>query len=111
MGSRADPLTGEGSPLFWAHKFVDASEGRPAFTANVVGPVCESADSFLRDADIGEPREGDVLAVRDVGAYGFATASNYNFRPRPAELLVENGVARLIRRREEFEDLIRSELP
>lgn len=93
-----------------AVEFVDATPRSPTFTADVVGPVCETADSFLNDARIGEPREGDVLAIRDVGAYGFAMASNYNFRPRPAEVLVENGAARLVRRRESFEDLVRTEL-
>ena len=78
-------------------------------TADVVGPVCETSDFFLRDAEIEEPAEGDLLAIRDAGAYGFAMSSNYNFRPRAAEVLVENGSARLIRRRETFEDLIRLE--
>jgi len=94
-----------------AIEFVDGATARDrTFTADVVGPVCETADSFLVDAQLGEPREGDVLAIRDVGAYGFAMASNYNFRPRPAEVLVENGAARLVRRRESFEDLVRTEL-
>ncbi len=79
------------------------------FTADVVGPVCETSDFFQRDAEIGEPREGDLLAIRDAGAYGFAMSSNYNFRPRAAEVLVENGTPRLARRRETFEDLTRLE--
>ena len=78
-------------------------------TADVVGPVCETSDSFLRDAEMEEPIEGDLLAIRDAGAYGFSMSSNYNFRPRAAEALVENGAARLIRRRETFEDLTRLE--
>ncbi len=78
-------------------------------TADIVGPVCETSDFFLRDAEIEEPAEGDLLAIRDAGAYGFAMSSNYNFRPRAAEALVENGAARLIRRRETFEDLTRLE--
>jgi diaminopimelate decarboxylase len=78
-------------------------------TADVVGPVCETSDFFLRDARIEEPAEGDLLAIRDAGAYGFAMSSNYNFRPRAAEALVENGAPRLIRRRETFEDLTRLE--
>ena len=77
---------------------------------DVVGPVCETADSFLRDATLGRADEGDLLAIRDAGAYGFAMASNYNFRMRPAEVLVENGAARLVRRRENYEDLIRPEV-
>jgi len=79
------------------------------FTADVVGPVCETSDFFLRDTPIEQPAEGDLLAIRDAGAYGFAMSSNYNFRPRAAEVLVENGAARLTRRRETFEDLTRLE--
>jgi diaminopimelate decarboxylase len=80
-----------------------------SFTADVVGPVCETSDFFLRDAVIDLPREGDLLAIRDAGAYGFAMSSNYNFRLRAAEILVENGATRQIRRRETFEDLTRLE--
>jgi diaminopimelate decarboxylase len=79
------------------------------FTADVVGPVCETSDAFLTDAVVEVPREGDLLAIRDTGAYGFAMSSNYNFRPRAAEVLVENGAAILARRRETFEDLTRLE--
>ncbi len=86
-----------------------APSGGQLFTADVVGPVCESSDFFLRDAVLETPREGDLLAIRNAGAYGFAMASNYNFRPRPAEVLLENGQARLVRRRETFEDLTRLE--
>ncbi len=86
--------------------------GRPSdesvFT-DVVGPVCETGDAFLRDAVLPLPREGDVLAIHDAGAYGHVMASNYNFRPRPAEVLVDGGAARVIRRREAHEDLVRLE--
>jgi diaminopimelate decarboxylase len=78
-------------------------------TADVVGPICESSDFFLRDALVDLPREGDLLAIRDVGAYGFSMSSNYNFRGRPPEVWVENGSFRSVRRREEFEDLVRAE--
>lgn len=91
-------------------EFVDSSPRNRRFTADVVGPVCESADCFLRDFAMNEPREGEVLAIRDAGAYGFAMASNYNFRPRPTEVLVEGGAARLSRRRETFQDLIALEV-
>ena len=83
----------------------------PRIHADVVGPVCETADRFLQDAEMGEPREGDLLAILDAGAYGFAMSSNYNFRYRAAEALVDGGSARLIRLRETFEDLIRLERP
>ena len=78
-------------------------------TADVVGPICESSDFFLRDAPIERPEEGDLLAIRDVGAYGFAMSSNYNFRGRPAEVWVEGGTFRVVRRREDFDDLVRPE--
>ncbi len=77
--------------------------------ADVVGPVCETADCFLHDAELPRRKEGDLFAILDAGAYGFAMSSNYNFRCRPAEVLVENGSARRIRRRENFEDLLRLE--
>jgi diaminopimelate decarboxylase len=73
--------------------------------ADVVGPVCESSDFFLRDGRIGKVQVGDLLAIRDTGAYGFAMASNYNFRGRPPEVLVEGDAHRIVRRRETWEDL------
>ena len=88
---------------------VDSVPSDRRVIADIVGPVCETADCFLRDAALGRAEEGDLLAIRDAGAYGFAMASNYNFRLRPAEVLVENGAARLVRRRETFEDLVRPE--
>jgi diaminopimelate decarboxylase len=77
---------------------------------DVVGPVCETGDFLARDIELPLAGEGDLLAVRDVGAYGFVMASNYNLRPRPAEVMVEDGRIRLLRRRETFEDLIRTEV-
>ncbi len=82
--------------------------GEP-FTADIVGPVCESGDFFVRDGVIDRPDEGDLLAIRNVGAYGFAMSSNYNFRPRTVEVLVENGAFRVTRRRESYEDMVRLE--
>jgi diaminopimelate decarboxylase len=87
----------------------DTSE-RPAILADLVGPVCETADCFLSGVSTPRPDEGDLLVLRDAGAYGAAMASNYNFRLRPAEVLVEGGAARLVRRRETYEDLRRGEL-
>jgi diaminopimelate decarboxylase len=89
---------------------VDSVSNNRTVVGDVVGPVCETADFFLRDAALGRADEGDLLAIRDAGAYGFSMASNYNFRMRPAEILVENGAARLVRRRDNYEDLIRPEL-
>ena len=82
--------------------------GEP-FTADVVGPVCETGDFFVRDGVIDRPEEGDLLAIRNTGAYGFAMSSNYNFRPRAAEVLVESGSFRVTRRRETYDDLMRLE--
>jgi diaminopimelate decarboxylase len=79
------------------------------FTADVVGPVCESGDFFARDRELPEPREGDLLAVRSTGAYGFVMASNYNSRPRAPEVLVNGREFHVIRERESFDDLIRGE--
>ena len=82
---------------------------RAVVRVDVVGPVCETGDFFARDRELPAVEPGDLLALRDAGAYGFVMASNYNQRPRPAELLIEDGVPRLVRRRETFEDLIRTE--
>ncbi len=77
--------------------------------ADLVGPVCESGDFFARDRAV-SAEVGDLLAVLDAGAYGMSLSSNYNSRPRPAEVLVEAGTARLIRRRETMDDLLAPEL-
>lgn len=76
---------------------------------DVVGPVCESGDFLARDRELPRVVAGDLLAVRSAGAYGFAMASNYNSRPRPAEVLVDGDVAHVIRARETLEDLWRGE--
>lgn len=78
--------------------------------ADVVGPVCESGDFLARQRLLPPLERGDLLAVLKAGAYGFAMSSQYNSRPRAAEVLVDGGKARLARRRETFEDLTRGEL-
>ena len=78
-------------------------------TADVVGPVCESGDFLARGRKMPVTREGDLLAILDAGAYGMALASNYNTRPRAAEVLVEGTKAKLIRRRERVADLLAAE--
>ncbi len=70
----------------------------------VVGYICET-DTFGSDRKLNEVREGDILAIKNAGAYGFSMSSNYNSRLRPAEVLLLNGQARLIREREKLEDL------
>ncbi len=73
----------------------------------VVGNICET-DTFAWDRKLNEVREGDLLAFFNAGAYGFEMSSNFNSRFKPAEVLVENGIPRLIRRRDDFEDLVRN---
>ena len=73
---------------------------------DVVGPVCETGDFLARDRALPPLHAGDLVAILDAGAYGIALASNYNSRPRPAEVLVEGRTARLIRRRESFADML-----
>jgi diaminopimelate decarboxylase len=75
----------------------------------VVGNICET-DTFGADRKMNEVREGDLLAIKNAGAYGFSMASNYNSRLRPAEVLVVNGKAHLIRKRDTFEDLVRNQV-
>lgn len=77
---------------------------------DVVGPVCETGDYLALDRRLPLVQRGELLATFSAGAYGMAMASNYNSRPRPAEVLVEGGKHRLIRRRETYEDLVRPEL-
>src|ERR1700704_914244 len=77
---------------------------------DVVGPVCETGDCFLRDWPLGEVKAGDVLAIWSAGAYGMSQTSNYNARRRPAEVLVEGNRFRLIRRRETHADLLRTDV-
>lgn len=76
---------------------------------DIVGPVCETGDFFARDRELPAVGEGDLLAILDAGAYGMVLASNYNTRPRPAEVLVSGKSAKVIRRREKVSDLIRAE--
>ncbi|MGA2570417.1 MAG: diaminopimelate decarboxylase [Terracidiphilus sp.] len=77
---------------------------------DVVGPVCETGDFFARDRRLGPVEPGDLVALLDAGAYGMAQSSNYNSRPRAAEVLVEGAKARLIRRRESMADLFAAEV-
>ena len=77
--------------------------------ADVVGPICESGDFLAQDRQMPEVYPGDLLAICTAGAYGFAQSSNYNARPRPAEVLIEDGSWRVIRKRESLDDLVRGE--
>ena len=78
--------------------------------ADIVGPVCESGDFFARDRTLPTVKAGDFVLILDAGAYGMTLTSNYNSRPRPAELLVEGNSTKLIRRRETMRDLFAPEI-
>ena len=98
--------------LYDAHHRIEpvVTHGRPSELVDVVGPVCETSDFLARRRELERPEPGELLAVRDTGAYGFAMCSRYNMRPRAAEVLIEDGRARLVRRRETFEDLVATEV-
>jgi diaminopimelate decarboxylase len=78
-------------------------------TVDVVGPVCETGDFFARDRELPAVEESDLLVLFDAGAYGMVLASNYNTRPRAAEIMVEGKITRVVRRRETLADLMRGE--
>ena len=81
-----------------------------ARTVDIVGPVCETGDFFARDRKLAPVELGDLVALLDAGAYGMAQSSNYNSRPRAAEVLVQGREARLIRRRETIADMLATEV-
>jgi len=92
------------------HKIQYLAETTGATTnADIVGPICESGDWLAKNYPLPQTAHNDLLAIQTVGAYGFTMASNYNTRGRAAEVAIENGVDRLIRDRENFEDQIRLE--
>ncbi|MGC8554338.1 MAG: diaminopimelate decarboxylase [Candidatus Acidulodesulfobacterium sp.] len=82
----------------------------PKVKADIVGPICESADFFGKDRVLNSVSEGDLIAVFSAGAYGFSMSSNYNSRPRAAEVLVDKDKFYIIRNRETYEDLIDKEI-
>ena len=82
----------------------------PPVTVDVVGPICETGDFLARNRQLANALPGDYLAVMTAGAYGFAQSSNYNSRPRAAEVLVEGDHWRIVRNRETLPDLIRGEV-
>ena len=93
------------------HEIVPVRQGRGgAAKVDVVGPVCESGDFFARDRELASVKPGDLVMVLDAGAYGMSLASNYNTRPRLAEVLVEGAKAKLIRRRETVREMLSTEL-
>jgi diaminopimelate decarboxylase len=97
--------------LYQAHHEIVplVSDSTAKEVVDIVGPVCESGDFFARDREISALTPGDLVAVLDTGAYGSVLASNYNTRPRPAEILVDGTRARVVRKRERVADLLRLE--
>ncbi len=83
--------------------------GASVITADIVGPICESGDFLARGREVPDFRQGDLIAAMSAGAYGFSMSSNYNSRPRVAEVLVRGNSFDVIRRRETPEDLVRLE--
>ena len=99
-------------PMFYEayHKIENISNPRgPEKKYSVVGNICET-DTFAWDRKLNEVREGDHLVFKNAGAYGFEMSSNFNSRFKPAEVLVKDGKAQLIRRRDEFEDLLKNQV-
>jgi diaminopimelate decarboxylase len=98
--------------LYGAHHdivpVISGESGREV--VDVVGPICETGDFFARDRELAAVPEGEYLAILDAGAYGMSIASNYNTRPRAAEILVDGKRARVIRKRETVEELLKSEV-
>jgi diaminopimelate decarboxylase len=84
--------------------------GAPEAAVDIVGPLCESSDTLGKDRRVPEPHADELYAVLDTGAYGSVMASNYNRRLMPAEVMIENGEARLIRKRQTIDDLLALEL-
>ncbi|HSR67947.1 MAG TPA: diaminopimelate decarboxylase [Acidobacteriota bacterium] len=93
------------------HEIVPVAEAPGEIVADVVGPVCETGDFLARDRLVADYQRGDLAAVLHAGAYGFCLSSNYNSRPRVAEVMVRGKDWEVIRRRESFQDLIRGEAP
>jgi diaminopimelate decarboxylase len=88
------------------HRIVPVHPAGPTFPTEVVGPICESTDVLAGAADLPDLAPGALVAILDAGAYGMTMASNYNGHPRPAEIVVEGGVATVARRRETWDELL-----
>lgn len=93
------------------HEILPVTQGkRQKIIADIVGPICESGDFLAKDREIEKVSPGEYLAVMSAGAYGFSMSSNYNSRPRAAEVLVKGEQYVLIRKRETYKDLIKNEI-
>lgn len=92
------------------HEILPVRERDTTMIADVVGPVCESGDFFARARTVGAVNEGEYMAILSAGAYGAVMSNNYNGRLRPAEVMVDQGQDRLIRRRDTYDQLIQNEV-
>ena len=95
-------MYGSYHPILVANK-LDATEKE---TFDVAGPICESGDLLAKDRELPLADEGDVLAILNAGAYGFSMSSQYNSRPRAAEVMIRGGKAVIVREREQLKDLM-----
>jgi diaminopimelate decarboxylase len=86
-------------------------EARPLQTYDVVGPVCETGDTFARDRELPECKAGDLVVIKATGAYGASMASTYNSRPLAAEVLLDRGRYAVVRRRQTLEEMVAGEQP
>ncbi len=91
------------------HKILPVRETSDTLTGDLVGPVCESGDFFAQNRELPAVQAGELLAVMSAGAYGYVMASNYNSRGRPAEVMVSGGTAKLVQRRETWDNLVAGE--
>jgi len=91
------------------HDVIPVKKEGESITADIVGPVCESGDVIAEKRKVDGVIQNNYFAICDSGAYGFSMASNYNSRRRPAEIMIDNGWATLIRKRETYEDLVSTE--
>jgi len=85
-------------------------KGAACEVVDIVGPICETGDFLAKDRELPQVEQGDLLAVMSAGAYGFSMSSNYNSRPRVAEILVDGSTYQIIRLRETFASLIQGEI-
>jgi len=92
------------------HRIIPLKKNKKKFSGSVefVGPICESSDKFLHQKGFSKIYEGDYVAITDVGAYGMSLASNYNARPKIAEVMVSGSKHKLIKKRQSLENLINS---
>ncbi len=91
-------------------ELIDAKDDEEKSLADIVGPICESGDFLAKDIYIPQTKHDDIIVIKSAGAYGFTMSSNYNTRPRAAEVALSGGKDRLIRKRETIEDLVEQEI-